>query len=132
MNEELRLRFKELRKMGSKDAADWLIRHYPIDHGSYGVAFTLISHLSWKKADQLRLAHYYLSKIHRGSSKPYEVFASIIPIYKLVDVLKERVPSEQVDRDLLWYYVGPTLTRSAKTSRDLEAIQSLIYKLGIS
>lgn len=132
MDQRLRSAVNDLRKMGSSEAADWLMAHYPVDSGSAGEALIMASHLSWKKADQLRLADHYLSKLPFASARPYEVFASMLPVHRLVAILKDRIPSEEADRDLLWYYAGPVLTRAAKTAQDHEAVQALMSEVNAS
>ncbi len=112
--------------MGSNEAAEWLMAHHPVDSESAGEALIIASHLSWKKADQLRLADHYLSKLPFASSRPYEVFASMLPVHKLVAILKDKMPSNEADRDLLWYHAGPVLARASKTVQDTEAVQNLM------
>lgn len=132
MDQRLRSAVNDLRKLGSSEAADWLMAHHPFDSESAGEALIMASHLSWKKADQLRLADHYLSKLPFASARPYEVFASMLPVHRLVAILKGRIPSEEADRDLLWYHAGPVLTRSAKTAQDREAVQSLMSEVSAS
>lgn len=132
MDQHLKSAVNDLRKMGSSDAADWLIAHHPVDSESAGEALIIASHLSWKKADQLRLADHYLIKLPFASARPYEVFASMLPIHKLAAILKDRMPSEEADRDLLWYHAGPMLKRAVKTIQDHEAVQTLMSEVSAS
>ena len=132
MDQHLRSAVNDLRNMSSSDAADWLMVHHPVDSKSAGEALIIASHLSWKKADQLRLADYYLSKLPFASARPYEVFASMLPIHKLIAILRDKMPNEEADRDLLWYHAGPVLTRAAKTTQDHEAVQTLMSEVSTS
>jgi hypothetical protein len=119
----------DLRKMSSGEAADWLMTHYPADSENVGEALNIAFHLSWKKADQLRLAEHYLTRLPFASARPYEVFASILPVHRLVAVLKERMPADEARRDLLRYLAGPVLTRAVKTARDQEAVQAFMSEV---
>lgn len=115
--------------MSSGEAADWLMAHYPADSEKIGEALNIVSHLSWKKADQRRLAEHYLSRLPFASSRPYQALASIMPVHRLVAVLKERIPDDESDRDLLRYLVGPVLTRAVKTAQDEEAVQAFMSEV---
>jgi len=126
MDERLRSIVADLRAKSSGEAADWLMRHYPVSGD--GEAITIIQHLSWKKADQIRLAEYYLSAIPFASARPYEVFASFIQTRRLVDILRKYMPNKD-RRQLLEYHAGPVLTRAAKTPEDNEAVQSFLGEL---
>lgn len=124
MDQHIRSILGDLRKMSSGEAADWLMAHYPADGENTGEALNIASHLSWEKADQRRLAQHYLGRSPFASSRPYQALASIMPVHRLVAVLKERIPSDESGRDLLWYLAGPVLTRAAKTARDQEAVEA--------
>lgn len=78
MDERLRSVVSDLREKGSGEAANWLMEHYPVGGANSGEAFTIIPHLSWKRADQVRLAEYYLSGMPFAHAQPYEVFASFM------------------------------------------------------
>jgi hypothetical protein len=114
----------DLRKMSSGEAADRLMTHYPADGEKIGEALDIASHLSWKKADQLRLAEHYLGRSPFANARPYQALASIMPVHRLVAVLKDRIPGDESGRDLLWYLAGPVLARAAKTARDREALEA--------
>jgi hypothetical protein len=116
--------------MNSGEAADWIIERYPLDSLNSGEAMTVISHLSWKKPDQVRLAEYYLSALPFANSKPYEVFASLVPLYKLVDILAKYVPSDDWGKKLLGYHAKSILEGAVKTPKDRDALQSFIALLG--
>ena len=115
--------------MSSSQAADWLLKTYPVEGQNYGDAIQLISHLSWKQADQIRLARHYLKKIPFASSKVYEVFASFMSFELFVKVLQEQLPINKSDIDLLLYHLRPVLEKYAKTSSDHVLINSFIAEL---
>ncbi len=122
----------DLRKLTSRDAAEWLMERYPVGSADWGDAITIIAHLSWKKADQARLADYYLSRLPFASAKPYEVFASFMKVSRLVDILRKNAPSDTSDKGLLEYYAGPVLERAAKTPVDREKVEGFRSELKAS
>jgi hypothetical protein len=129
MDQHIRSMVADLRKMSSGEAADWLMARYPADCENIGEALDVASHLSWKKADQLRLAEHYLGRLPFANAKPYQALASIMPVHRLVAVLKERIPSDESRRDLLWYLAGPVLTGAVKTARDREAVEAFMSEV---
>jgi hypothetical protein len=118
MDQRLELILKELRKMTSEEAADWLIQNCPITAENSGDAFLLLPRISWQKCDQLKLANHYLSKIPYASHKPYEVFASFMQLGKLISVMENFLPPNDTDKALLRYHLGPILNRAAKSDSD--------------
>ncbi|MCL1790397.1 MAG: hypothetical protein FWG40_03410 [Peptococcaceae bacterium] len=129
MDNRLRLICRELRKMTSSQAADWIIETYPLDNPRYGEAFRLISHRSWKRADQIRLAAYYFQNIPYANPEGYEAFASFMSVRVLVKITQENLPIDKRKNDLLLYYLLPVLKKAAKTESDHELIKSLIANL---
>lgn len=125
MNAELKEIAARLRQMNSPEAADWLIHKYPID-GDYGAVFALLTHRSWLREDQRRLASYYLQKIPFATAKPYEAFASFMSLRQLTDVLRERLPMHGERMDLLRYHLEPVLRRLAKSDADARLIETLL------
>jgi hypothetical protein len=119
----------DLRKMASSEAAEWLIEQYPVGSANWGDAIGIMAHLSWKKADQARLADHYLSRLPFASAKPYEVFASFMNISRLVDILRKNAPSGVSDRNLLEYHAGPVLVRAAHTPEDRELVERFRLEL---
>ncbi len=120
---------QELRKMESSQGAEWLIANYPIENPTYWEVFQLIPHVSWKRADQIRLAKYYLKILPFASAKPYEVFASFMSFSLFAKVIRELFPVDSSDRELLLYHLGPVLESAAKTELDKELLHSLINEL---
>src|SRR5690348_16298199 len=112
----------QLRAMRSDEAASWLMETYKVSDERYGEAFTLIPHRSWAKADQLRLARYYLQNMPFASDRPYQVFATFMPVRTLVAVMREHLPNVARDRiGLLHYYVSPLIQKKAQTEEDMRA-----------
>lgn len=123
---------KALRRLGSKDAATWLLERYPVGTMGWGTAILAISHLSWKRADQTRLARHYLSTIPHASAVAYRAFASIMSIPRFLAVIEEYVPAAENDRDLLFYYLVPTLRQAARTDSDNALIASFLARYGLT
>ena len=126
MDDLMRKNTKELRRLTSEDAATWLIEQYPDETSEYGQAITLLSHRSWKKVDQLRLARYYLKNIPFASSKPYEVFASVMSLSNLLKVIQEYWPKKEKDCNLLLYHLKPVLTNKIKSATDKEIVNQFL------
>jgi hypothetical protein len=114
----------ELGRMSSTLAADWIMATFPVDGANFGDAISLIPRRSWKRSDQLRLARYYLRKIPFADSRPYEAFASFMAFDLFLKVIKEQMPSEKSDIDLLMYHLIPVMKRSARTESDRELARS--------
>src|SRR5262249_8804271 len=129
MDEKLRSLVSDLRNMGSGTAADWLIDRYPAGSTDWGAALSILPHLSWERADQVRLATHYLARLPLASAKPYEVFASFMQLPKLIDILREKAPKDAQDRGLFEYHAGPVLMQAAKTPRDREVAQAFLSEL---
>jgi len=129
MDTTLKAISRELREMSSSQAADWLMKTYPEGDPKISEALQLISHISWKRADQIRLARCYLKKLPFSSSKVYEIFASFMSFELFVRAIQEQLPIDKSDIDLLLYHLRPVLEKSAKTSSDRELVASFIAKL---
>ncbi len=128
MDERLRSIVGDLRKMGSGEAAGWLMEHYPIASPNWGEAITIIPHLSWKKADQARLADYYLSGMPFASARVYEAFASFMQLPRLIDIMRKHLPTDD-RKQLLEYHAAPVLTRAAITPEDKDAVRSFLLEV---
>lgn len=129
MDQRLRALVSDLRKLSSSEAADWIMEKYPSGGMNSGEAMTIISHLSWKKPDQFRLAEHYISALPFANARPYEVFASFMQVPRLIDILKKRIPSDDRGKQLLEYHAAPVLTRAAKTPEDHEAVRGFLAEL---
>ncbi|MDU9030521.1 MULTISPECIES: hypothetical protein [Pseudomonas fluorescens group] len=114
--------------MSSDQAADWLIGTYPIASNDWGEAILLLSHRSWRKAEQRRLASYYFKKLPFSGCRGYEAFASIMSVGLMIFCIKGAL-AEVSRRDLLLYYLVPVLNRAAKNELDRQRINDLIVEV---
>ena len=117
---------RELRSTESDQAASWLINTYPLSNPEYGDVFQFLKGRSWKRADQLRLARYYLQKMPFASAKPYEAFITLMSLKLLISVLGEFLPKSNADIDLLVYHIRPVLEKAAQTSDDHDAVNAFL------
>ena len=130
MNEAQRAMCRHLAAMSSSDAATWLMETFPLEREGWGEALVLMPHRSWKRADQLRLARYYLSRIPFAGPRGYEAFLSFMSVPRMLAVLKEHLPADPDRRSLLAYYLGPLLARrTAGSAADSAAAQEFLAQL---
>jgi hypothetical protein len=129
MDNRMRLLSEELRNKSSSDAADWLIEKFPTDCEEYGDAIALMMHRSWKREDQVRLAKYYLRKQPFSSSKVYESFAAFMRLDRFLKVVREYLPNDEADRNLLVYHLGPVLKKYAKTDKEKEIVKMFMSEI---
>ncbi|WP_425221492.1 hypothetical protein [Pseudomonas sp.] len=122
VNEKQRSLCRYLAKMESAQAAEWLISTYPIDSVDYGEAFWLMSHRSWRRGDQKRLAIYYFKKLPFSGAFGYESFASFMSTSALLSCVRARLPMSHADVELLLYYLVPALKKFAKGQADYQLI----------
>jgi hypothetical protein len=123
MDATLRKQAEELRAMGSSKAATHLIEN---GRQSWRPTFILIQHLSWKVADQIRLAEHFLPKKPFADAFPYEVFASFMTVDNFLAAIDRVWPDDKPDRDLLKYHLGSILDDFAKTEKGKLAVQSFL------
>jgi hypothetical protein len=128
MNNQAKIKTK-LKVLASEDAASYLMETFPIEAENYSEAFKVMSHRSWKKNDQLRLARFYLKKTPFVNSKPYEVFASFMSLPNLISVVKEAISNKPNDSDFIVYYVTPVLKNSIKTQKDRTLVEKFMVEL---
>ena len=119
-----------LRQKSSEEAANWLMEHYTLESGLSSEAIRLISHRSWKKVDQIRLADYYLQKAPFAHSYPYEVFASIMSTTTLVHSLGRHIPADPARRSLLAYFLNPLLRSCVRSNAEEEIVGKFLEQLG--
>ena len=131
MDERLRSVVNDLRKKSYSEAAGWLIQQYPAGSPRSGEAIVILAHLSWKRAEQVRLAEHYLSDLPFAHARPYETFASFMKVRYLVDILRKHIPSDRQRKQLLEYHAAPVLNRAAKTTEDREAVRRFLEELKI-
>lgn len=123
MDDRLQITAAALRKMASAQAADCLITRYPVDSPDYWEVFQVLPHVSWKRADQIRLAQQYLQKMPFASARPYKIFAALMAFDALIGVLHAQLPVQESKRDLLLYYLQPVLEASARTDAHRERLR---------
>jgi hypothetical protein len=128
MDERLKSILSDLRKKSSNEAANWLMERYPLGSPNSGEPITILSHLSWKKADQVRLAEYYLSNMPFANAWAYKAFARIMSVHRLVEIMKKHIPSDD-RKKLLEYHVATVLASAARSQGDREAVQSFLTEL---
>ncbi|MHA6194463.1 hypothetical protein ACX3YG_08850 [Pseudomonas wadenswilerensis] len=126
MNEKQRLECSQISSMSSEEAAEWLMSQYPVDASGYGEVFVLIPHRSWKRAEQQRLASYYLQKMPFAAGKAYDSLASVMPVRVLLDAASKYVPNDPGRIDLLLYYLVPVLSKRVRSQRDFEVLESFL------
>lgn len=119
----------QLRALASADAATLLMKTFPAGSAGYSEAFRLISHRSWKRPDQIRLARFYLQKMPFASEKPYAVFSSFMAIPSLVHVMRELLPQNKEDRQLVHYHLIPVLNKYVRSEKGRIALRSLLNEL---
>jgi len=113
-----------IRSLSSLDAAEWVMR-------KYRTLPYCLSHRSWKKAEQIRLAQFYLkNSLPFVSEDGYEAFLHFMSIPLFIKFLREFVPNIEPTRlGLLLYYVEPTLNKFSKTEKDEYVVSEFIQDL---
>jgi hypothetical protein len=120
---------EHIKTLPSDAAATLLMKIFPIESLNYSDAFQVLAHRSWSRADQIRLACFYLQKMPFASPRPYEVFASFMDLPRLITIVKERLPANSNDRRLVAYHVMPVLTKNIKSQHDRRALDILCDEL---
>ncbi|HEK9095786.1 hypothetical protein [Pseudomonas aeruginosa] len=129
MDERQKVLCEQLVKMGSEQAAEWLINRYPVDSIDYGEALLLIPHRSWRRSDQKRLAQHYFRKLPFSGAGGYEAFASFMSVKTFLDCVRERLPMSASDASLLLYYLTPVLNKFAKNESDRQLIMNFLNEV---
>ena len=120
MDERQKVLCAQFVKMGSEQAAEWLINRYPVDSIDYGEALLLIPHRSWRRSDQKRLAQHYFRKLPFSGAGGYETF---------LECARERLPMSASDASLLLYYLTPVLNKFAKNESDRQLIMNFLNEI---
>lgn len=120
---------KTLRRLESAEAADYLLRTYPLEALQWGRALELIAHRTWKREDQVRLAEHYLSRIPFASAAPYEVFASLLSFEDFAQVIRRHWPKAECDNGLLCYHLAPVVEQYVEDGADPKLAEDLL-KMG--
>lgn len=130
MDEARRNLVKKLRAMGSEQAATWLLENCSISSPGYRYS-DVVPHLSWKVADQFRLARHYLSNLPHPHGSIYEGFASFMSVPRFLQVIEEQIPRVPAERmSLLFYCLVPVLRDAIKSPRDEAAIMAFLARFG--
>lgn len=103
--------------MSSEEAATWLMEKYPITDSYYGSAFRLLGARYSRRADQRRLAGYYLQKLPFATSRSCKVFCSLIALATFLGVVADYLPASR-DMGLLRYHLETVLNKVAKSEKD--------------
>jgi hypothetical protein len=91
---------KTLRGFSSAKAVEWLMENYSFESGKAGEAYLIIPHRSWLKADQLKLADYYLGNLPHRSDRGYKPFLKF---------MARHLPDDPGQRALIAYHLKPVL-----------------------
>jgi hypothetical protein len=129
MDKRQQLLCKQLARMESEQAADWLINTYPLESMNCGEALVLLPHRSWRRPEQKKLARYYFKKLPFASSRGYESFASFMSIKAMLECVKEYLPMSGFSLDLLHYYLIPVLNKTAKNNFDRQLIDEFVKEI---
>lgn len=119
-----------LRSLSSSDAATWLLENYSIDEPGGHEAIVFIPHRSWKRVDQIRLAHHYLSDIPYASERGYDAFLTFMSVPLFIKIIRENMPTSERDLDLLLYHLTISFRKSVRTDKDRAAAIRLLEDLG--
>lgn len=84
-------------------AADYLMEHCPQGSPRVGDALVLVQHLTWKPADQMRLARHYLAAQPHAHARYLEAFASFMSLKNYLTVIREVWPTRFEDVGLFRY-----------------------------
>ena len=130
MDAALKAEVETLRRLESAEAADYVLRTYPLEALQWGRALDLIAHRSWKREDQIRLAEHYLSRIPYASARPYEVFASLLSFADFASIIQRHWPKAECDNGLLCYHLAPLVKRYVEAGADRKLAEELLKKGG--
>ena len=100
---------KTLRGFSSAKAAEWLMENYSFESGKAGEAYLIIPHRSWLKADQLKLADYYLGNLPHRSDRGYKAFLKFMALPHFLEVMTRHLPDDPGQRALIAYHLKPVL-----------------------
>ena len=123
MDAAIRREAARLRALGSQQAASYIIANY---RTAWAPTFILIRRLSWKVADQMRLAEHFLPKKPFAHSSPYEAFASFMSVEHFLAAIERVWPEDEWDRDLLMYHLGPILENYAASEKGRSAVDRFL------
>ena len=124
MNENDQKELEYIRSLSSTDAATFIIERYD---DAWPV---LISHRSWEKADQLRLAQKFIQGRVHATDRGYKDFLSFMSIEAFIKTVEDGLQDIAPERlDLLSYYLMPSLRSVAKTQRQIARVETFAKRL---
>ncbi|KQW82986.1 hypothetical protein [Brevundimonas sp. Root1279] len=126
MDAELRREAATLRIMGSEKAAEYLIQHYPRGSRRSGDALVLVQHLSWRVADQMRLARHYLGGQPHASARVFEAFASFMSLRSFAQAVRDVWPERPDDQQLFRYNLGTAIRKYETSEANTAVIDALL------
>ncbi|GFM59953.1 hypothetical protein PSCICG_11130 [Pseudomonas cichorii] len=126
MDEKQKKLRAQLASLDSAQAAERLINMYPLESVDFSEGLLLISHLSWKKSDQKKLARHFFKKLPFASARGYEAFASFMSVKNMLECVCERFSMSSSDMSLLLYHLIPVLSRAAKSDQDRQLILAFL------
>lgn len=129
MDANLRKEAASLRALGSEAAADYLLETCPRSGRRFGDALILVQHMTWKPADQMRLARHYLSGQPHASSRPLEAFASFMALKNFATVVREVCPEKPEGKDLFRYNLGWAVKKYETSKENAGIIAGLLESL---
>ncbi|MBA0280264.1 hypothetical protein D7T59_04425 [Stenotrophomonas maltophilia] len=129
MDERIRKLCGEISAMDAAAASEWLMNYAALRSDNYRDAFVLMKCRSWPRAEQKKLANYYLQAVPYASSYPYEVFLSFMSVRSFLSCLDAFIPEAGAYRDLLAYHLGPVLDRVGKNDSDRMLIAEFMGEL---
>ncbi len=126
MDEKQKKLRAQLASLDSAQAAERLIDMYPLESVDFSEGLLLISHLSWKKSDQKKLARHFFKKLPFASARGYEAFASFMSVNNMLECVRERFPMSSSDMNLLLYHLIPVLSLAAKNDQDRQLVLAFL------
>ncbi len=108
-----------------------MLANYGVENPGYGEVFVLLTHRSWKRRDQIRLARHYFQKVPFTSANPYEVFASFMSLPLLVELLEEFAPAAGNKLDLFSYHIEPVLRQRVSNDQEASLVEGLLGKVAV-
>lgn len=119
----------ELLKKPSSEAADYLLKTYPLTNDMWWEALIVLPHRSWKREDQIRLIRHFFSQLPFASPAPYKAFLSFMSISVFLSEIRNLLPQKKEQLELLTYHLEPVLSYFAKTAKDKQAVLAFLAEL---
>lgn len=114
--------------MGSQKAADYLIEQLTGDGWQTARALILVQHVSWKPADQVRLARHFLARHPQASPRPLQAFASFMSLKNFAKVVSDVWPSDPGHSDLFRYHLRGALRHYETSPESKAAIDAILAR----